>query len=87
MASMGMRPAGSICNRNFYRPKTQAAEGLDPIHFDLMFDAQTSGGLLLAVKPHLLDRAMAMLEAAGETAAPVGRALAGQPGEPPLSIV
>jgi len=86
LASMGMLPAGSICNRNYYLPKTFVSQGLDPVNFDLMFDAQTSGGLLLAVPPDKLDEARAMLEAAGDLAAHVGRAsTAGN--EPPLSIV
>jgi len=85
MATMGMLPAGSICNRKYYLPKVDAADGLDAIRFDLMFDAQTSGGLLLAVKPGQLDRAMSMLKAAGDDAAHVGTAHA--PGEKPLSIL
>ncbi len=87
MASMGLLPAGSICNRRHYLPKVDVADGLDPIHFDLMFDAQTSGGLLLAVPPKLVDRALSMLEAAGETGAVVGRALASLPKARPLSVV
>jgi selenide,water dikinase len=85
MASMGLLPAGSICNRRHYLPKVRVADGLDPVHFDMMFDAQTSGGLLLAVPPELVDRAMAMLREAGEPAALVGRAL--PPGGLPLAIV
>jgi len=87
MASMGLLPAGSICNRKHYLPKVKVADGLDPIHFDLMFDAQTSGGLLLAVPPKLVDRALSMLEAAGETGAVVGRALAALPDAHPLSVI
>ncbi|HKI82432.1 MAG TPA: AIR synthase-related protein, partial [Pseudodesulfovibrio sp.] len=87
MASMGLLPAGSICNRRHYLPRVKAADGLDPIHFDMMFDAQTSGGLILAVAPELVDRAMAMLEDAGEPAALVGRALSAGAGDQPLSIV
>lgn len=87
MASMGLLPAGSICNRRHYLPRVKAADGLDPIHFDMMFDAQTSGGLILAVAPELVDRAMAMLEDAGEPAALVGRTLPAGAGDQPLSIV
>ncbi len=87
MASMGMLPAGSICNRNHYLPKVDVADGLDPIHFDLMFDAQTSGGLLLAVKPDQLDQAMNMLIHAGDVAAHVGRAYAISPGQASLAIL
>ncbi len=87
MASMGMLPAGSICNRNYYLPRVDVAEGLDPIHFDLMFDAQTSGGLLLAVKPNQLQRAMDMLIQAGDVAAHVGRAYPRSSGQASLAIL
>lgn len=87
LAGMGMLPAGSICNRNHYLPKTTIAQGLDPINIDLMFDAQTSGGLLLAVPTHKLDEAMAMLKAAGDLAAHVGTARAPEAGDTSLSIV
>ncbi|BDQ34388.1 selenide, water dikinase [Pseudodesulfovibrio portus] len=87
MASMGMLPAGSICNRNHYLPHAEAADGLDPIRLDLMFDAQTSGGLLLAVKPGQLDQAMSMLEDAGDQPAHVGTAHAREQGRPALFIV
>ena len=53
----------------------------------MMFDAQTSGGLILAVPPKLVDRAMAILQDAGEPAALVGTALPAGTGDQPLSIV
>ena len=87
LASMGMLPAGSICNRNHYLPKTTITPGLDPINVDLMFDAQTSGGLLLAVPPAKLDQARAMLKAAGDLAAHVGTARSPHNGETPLFIL
>lgn len=87
LASMGMLPAGSICNRTHYLPRVEVADGLDPIHLDLMFDAQTSGGLLLAVKPDQLGRALDMLESAGDLAAHVGTAHAREAGRALLSIV
>lgn len=75
MAAMGMLPAGSICNRNHFMPSTVVAPGLDAVHVDLMFDAQTSGGLVLAVPPDDVNKALAMLLEAGETAAHIGTAL------------
>ncbi|BCS89227.1 selenide, water dikinase [Pseudodesulfovibrio sediminis] len=87
LASMGMLPAGSICNRNYYRPRVNEAPGLDPIHFDLMFDAQTSGGLILAVPKAQLVQVMDRLETAGDMAAHIGTAHAHEPGTPRLSIV
>ncbi len=87
LAAMGLLPAGSICNRNHYLPHAEAAAGLDPIRLDMMFDAQTSGGLLLAVKPDQFDRAMAMLREAGDQPAHVGAAREREPDRPLLSIV
>lgn len=82
LANMGMLPAGSICNRNYYREKTRAPEKVDPIHFDLVFDAQTSGGLILAVPPEKVATATGMLEAAGDLAVHVGTAVESVPGTP-----
>ena len=87
LASMGMLPAGSICNRTHYLPHAEAVDGLDPIRLDMMFDAQTSGGLLLAVKPDQLVRAVDMLKAAGDQPAHVGTAHVREAGRPALSIV
>ena len=84
LAGMGMLPAGSICNRDHYLPKTTIADGLDPINVDLIFDAQTSGGLVLAVPPHKLDEARAMLMGAGDIAAHIGTA--SEAGATPLTI-
>lgn len=82
LAGMGMLPAGSICNRDYYKIKTDAAQGLDPIRYDLVFDAQTSGGLILSVPQERLAKALSMLEEAGETAAVIGEILADNHPEP-----
>jgi selenide,water dikinase len=60
LASMGMIPAGSFANRKFCERAMAAQEGLDPLLLDLLADAQTSGGLLMAVSD---DRAEALHEA------------------------
>lgn len=75
LAGMGLMPAGSICNRNHFMEKTRLANNVDPILRDLTFDAQTSGGLLLAVPPEHLKRAQQLLEADGDLAAHVGTAV------------
>jgi len=87
MAGMGMLPAGSICNRDYYLPKVDVASGVDEITRDLMFDAQTSGGLILSVPPEKVDEAITMLKAAGDLAAHVGTARAFTEGEPQLSLI
>jgi selenide,water dikinase len=86
LAAMGMLPAGSICNRIHYLRRTDVAQGLDPVNLDMMFDAQTSGGLVLAVPPGKLDQTVAMLEAAGDMAALIGTARA-RSDDTPLTIL
>jgi len=59
MAEMGLVPAGSHRNRDFYFPWLDGHERCDPLSLDLLSDAQTSGGLLIAVareKTELLEQ-------------------------------
>jgi selenide,water dikinase len=48
-AGMGLVPGGAHRNRDFYTPKVQGGEALPPTLRDILFDPQTSGGLLIAV--------------------------------------
>ena len=47
-------PGGSTDNRSFFGPKVQFEADIDELEQMLAFDAQTSGGLLLAVPPEKL---------------------------------
>lgn len=80
LAGMGMIPAGSFANKGFCTKAVDPAPGLDPVRLDLMFDAQTSGGMLLAVPAALVDQARAALLAAGDLAAEVGRIMPSETG-------
>jgi selenide,water dikinase len=53
--------------------------GLDRFQREVLFDPQTSGGLLLAVPPENADSLLAALLASGNAAAEVGEVLAGAP--------
>jgi selenide,water dikinase len=53
--------------------------GLDRLQREVLFDPQTSGGLLLAVPPGSADALLAALLASGHAAAEVGEVLAGAP--------
>jgi len=55
MAEMGLVPAGSHRNCDFYRCRLSGVETCDPLSLDLLSDAQTSGGLLLAISPEKVD--------------------------------
>ena len=46
-AAMGLLPGGAHKNKSFFAPHVHVAQGIDRIRSDLMFDPQTSGGLLL----------------------------------------
>lgn len=72
LAGMGLVPAGSHANRHFCSARVQVAPDVPLVLTDLIFDAQTSGGLVLAVPPAQLDTARAMLEASGDLAAVIG---------------
>jgi selenide,water dikinase len=75
LARQGFVPGGSHANRRYFDSLTRVAPGVDPARLDLLFDAQTSGGMLLAVSQDLIQLVRARLEAAGELAAEVGRVL------------
>ena len=75
LAGMGMLPEGSFANRNFCASLVKVDGSASPLEADLVFDAQTSGGLLLAVPEARLDEARRMLEDGGDLAAHVGQVL------------
>lgn len=75
LAAMGMIPMGSYANKTFCKSVVQVAADKSSIKADLIFDAQTSGGLLLAVPEKKVKEATMMLEDLGELAAHVGEVL------------
>ena len=74
-ASCGLIPAGTYRNRDYCSCRTTVAQGADELRATLVFDAQTSGGLLLAVPSERREEACERLAALGEPAFYVGRVL------------
>ena len=74
-ARLGFIPSGSHANRLYCAAATEHAAPLDEALESLIFDAQTSGGLVLAVPPDLVERVSAELLAAGDLAADIGEVL------------
>jgi selenide,water dikinase len=65
LAGMGLIPAGSYANRNFCARSVREAGAVDSLYLDIIADAQTSGGLLLAVPAAEAPNAVADLQASG----------------------
>jgi selenide,water dikinase len=77
----GIVPGGTHANRRFLADSVDYAEGVDEAAQLLLCDAQTSGGLLIAVAPERAERLVDALKRAGTPcAAVVGRVEAGAAG-------
>lgn len=78
---MGLVPAGSFENRNFCSHQVESIRPVDPMLLDVLADAQTSGGLVIAVSPRDSLALVDDLRAKGITsAAVIGKAKAAQAG-------
>lgn len=80
LADQGMRPAGLMHNQRYVGNWTEIEEGISPALKDLLFDPQTSGGLLIAVEPEDKDKLIKLLLASGNKAEVVGKVVAEHPG-------
>jgi selenide,water dikinase len=78
-ASMGLVPEGARRNAEGRGAALRIAPSLGPVETDLLFDPQTSGGLLAALAPEDADAALADLRSEGIDAFVVGEA-GGAPG-------
>ena len=77
---MGMIPEGDYANRNFCSKYVKVSSKIDPDLAVLMFDAQTSGGLLISISPEKGRLLLEELSRKSESAAVVGNAQEGEPG-------
>ena len=74
-ARLGFIPSGSHANRMYCSPYTTCVSPLDEALESLLFDAQTSGGLVLAVAAEQVSSVSEELLAAGDLAACIGEVL------------
>lgn len=75
----GIIPAGLHDNRRFLEGKVEIEAGLNGALVDLLFDPQTSGGLLIAVPESELSGLLELLEGKAPVRAVVGRIVEGEP--------
>uniref|UniRef100_A0A7C3ZA19 Selenide, water dikinase n=1 Tax=Desulfobacca acetoxidans TaxID=60893 RepID=A0A7C3ZA19_9BACT len=80
-ATMGLVPAGTFANRNFCQKSLRVAGTIDVVTLDLLADAQTNGGLLIAVAGDQAETLLARLHDRGVAAAAlIGEVTAVGPG-------
>jgi selenide,water dikinase len=83
----GVTSGGCGRGRQFYGPRVSIGAAVDPALADLVFDAETSGGLLLAVPEAVAAAACRRITAAGAPAAAiVGHFVARTAGGPSLQL-
>jgi len=75
LAAVGLLPSSSYANKRFRQPDTLIGPGVDPLRVDLAFDAQTSGGIVLALNPDQLEPALSLLRQEGDTGWVIGTVL------------
>jgi selenide, water dikinase len=71
----GNVPGGGRTNAQHFGPETRVLTDLDPEIVQLLYDPQTSGGLLVAIHAEHVGEAANALHAAGVPAARIGRVL------------
>ncbi len=86
LAGQGLVPQGSHANRKHREASYIIDADVNPLMADLVFDAQTSGGMLLAVPPALVGEAEKMLADGGEIFSVIGEVLPYKAGGPRLII-
>jgi selenide,water dikinase len=75
-ASMGLLPAGCYKTRTYCEKKITIAPSVDPVTADLLFDPQTSGGLLIALPGTEADACADRMKNEGISAAVIGEVAA-----------
>lgn len=64
-AAMGLVPVGSHNNRAYRQDMVTGLDAIDPVLRDILFDPQTSGGLLVGCKEEDAQKLLARLKDAG----------------------
>lgn len=68
-AAMGMVPAGAYCNQTHYGPKVYFANAVPELERVILFDPQTSGGLLIALPSEEGEKLLGLCRQRGITEA------------------
>ncbi len=77
-ASMGLVPEGTWRNKQGRGKMIEGMEALDPVMVDILFDPQTSGGLLACVDPEDARSVEDALRAEGICGTIIGEVVSGE---------
>lgn len=86
LAEQGFVPAGAYANRKSYEKDVCIGAEVDTALTDLLFDPQTSGGLLVSVEPSQAEAVVMDLQHIGLKASAIGVFHAGQPGQVEVTL-
>ncbi|GAP40490.1 selenide, water dikinase SelD [Flexilinea flocculi] len=75
--NMGLFPGGAVENLKFYEKNVHFSSRINELEQMMLFDPQTSGGLLLGVKPELLPAFLRRAESIGQKVWVIGEAIEG----------
>jgi selenide,water dikinase len=81
LAEAGEVPSGTRSNERFLLSRVDFAPGLEAARRTLLCDAQTSGGLMMAVPPAQLPRLLTALRSRNEMGSVIGELVEGSPGK------
>ncbi len=78
-ASMGLVPAGSHANRKFRKDMVDLDSSVSPVLRDILFDPQTSGGLVMGIaQPHAKELLSRLTDQGMVHASIIGQVVSGQ---------
>ncbi len=80
LIEQGLEDPGVLMNETSFGSRVQFAPGVSDVRRKLMWESQTSGGLLVALAPDRVERFVRLCAEAGVLAAAVGEALDGAAG-------
>lgn len=80
-AAMGMLPGGAYCNKEYRQAMVDADGSISDELEMLLYDPQTSGGLLISVAQDRVDELLKLLDARGVNGSMVGTVKMGTPGK------
>ena len=78
-AKLGLVPGGAYSNRQFFSCPVEVHSDVSDLLVDILYDPQTSGGLLISLPPSEADRLVEILKKEGDTSSSIVGEVAEEP--------